>query len=336
MVVDISEKTDDFVKSGLTAWEIIRDYYAGFIPRIDAMLFPLFTFISVIFFTSKMAGRSEIIAILSSGISFRRFMRPYYVGGIILGALLWLGYQWVVPRANRKWGDFEKTYIDVNSSTNTNSSYKQNIYFRLDSNSYAGIKGYDTITKSGNHLFIQEFRNNRMVYNLRASSFSWVDSIGRWKLNNALERKINDRNEEVKLSPVLLKAINFTPTQLRTDDYLKDQMTTPVLNDFIQRERLRGSENLSSLLVERYNRDAIPVSVLILTIIGAVLASRKVRGGSGAHLAIGVVISVTYVLFGRLSVVFATKGDFPPWLAAWTPNILFGLLAIYLYRRAPK
>lgn len=336
VVVDISEKTDDFVKSGLSAWEIIRDYYAGFIPRIDAMLFPLFTFISVIFFTSKMAGRSEIIAILSSGVSFNRFMRPYIVGGILLAALLWLGYQWVVPRANRKWGDFEKTYIDVNSSTNTNTSYKQNVYFRLDSSTYAAIKGYDTITKSGNHLFIQSFRNNQMVYNLRASSFSWVDSTRQWRLNNVVERTINTKDEEVRFWQVLTRRIDFTPTQLRTDDYLKDQMTTPVLNEFIRREKLRGSENLSSLLVERYNRDAIPVSVIILTIIGAVLASRKVRGGSGAHLAIGVVISVTYVLFGRLSVVFATKGDFPAWLAAWTPNIIFGILALYLYRKAPK
>ena len=129
---------------------------------------------------------------------------------------------------------------------------------------------------------------------------------------------------------------SFKPIQLRTDEYLKDQMTTTELNQFIRLEKQRGSEGISALEVEKYNRDAIPASVLILTIIGVVLASRKVRGGSGAHLAIGVVISMVYVLFSRLSVVFATKGDFPAWLAAWSPNILFGLLAFYLYRRAPK
>ena len=130
VVVDISEKTDDFVKSKLGVWQIVRDYYFGFVPRIDAMLFPLFIFISVIFFTSKMAGRSEIIAILSSGVSFRRFMLPYLVGGTFLALLLWLGYQYVVPKANRKWGDFNKAYIDINMGiNNTNSSYQQNIYF---------------------------------------------------------------------------------------------------------------------------------------------------------------------------------------------------------------
>ncbi len=336
VVVDISEHTDDFVKSKLPVWRIITDYYFGFIPRIDAMLFPLFTFISVIFFTSKMAGRSEIVAILSSGVSFNRFLFPYLVGGLILTAILWSGYQYVVPKANLKWGNFEKNYVDVNKGVRTNVTYRQNIYFRIDSNTYAGIKGYDTISKTGNNFFIQQFSNHKLVYNLRAASFSWDTLKKRWLLNNVLERHINELGETVKMSVTLSKNYNFKPIQLRTDEYLKDQMTTPDLDAFIELEKSRGSEGLSTLLVERYNRDAIPASVLILTLIGVVLASRKVRGGSGAHLAIGVVISVVYVLFSRLSIVFATKSDFPAWLAAWTPNIIFGLLAVYLYYRAPK
>ena len=129
---------------------------------------------------------------------------------------------------------------------------------------------------------------------------------------------------------------NFKPLDLRKDDYLKDQMTTPDLNNFIKLEKMRGSEMLSTLQVERYNRDAIPVSVLILTMIGAILASKKVRGGSGSHMALGVVISVMYILFSRFSVVFATKGDFTPLVASWTPNLLFGMLAFYFYKKAPK
>jgi lipopolysaccharide export system permease protein len=337
VVVDISEKTDDFVKSQLSAWQIIRDYYFGFIPRIDAMLFPLFIFISVIFFTSKMAGRSEVIAILSSGVSFRRYLLPFLMGGTFLAILLWLGYQYVVPNANRKWGDFNKAYIDVNMGINNpNTTYQQNIYFRLDSNSYAGIKGYDTVTKSGSGLFIQKFKENKLIYNLRATNFNWDTATKKWLLTNVVERTLHSINETVKKSNSLLMQYNFKPSDLRKDDYLKDQMTTPDLDLFIKAEKERGSEDLSSLQVERYNRDAIPVSVFILTIIGVALASRRVRGGSGAHLAIGVVISVTYILFSRFSLVFATKGSFTPWLAAWTPNIIFGLLAFYLYKRAPK
>lgn len=336
VVVDISEKTDDFVQSQLPVSRIITDYYFGFIPRIDAMLFPLFVFIAVIFFTSKMAGRSEIIAILSSGVSFKRFLLPYLFGGILLSALLWAGYKYVVPNANRKWGDFEKKYIDGTPPSGSTGVYKQNLYFRIDSNTYASIKGYDTLTKTGNNFSLLRFTGNRLNYNMRAMNFNWDTASKKWVFNNVLERFVQDISETVRKSDRKYEKYNFKPIDLRKDDYLKDQMTTPDLEEFIRLERIRGSEMLNTLLVERYNRDAIPVSVLILTIIGAVLASRKVRGGSGAHLALGVVVSVMYILFSRFSIVFSSKGDFPPWLAAWTPNIIFGILAFYLYKLAPK
>lgn len=337
VVVDVSEHTDDFVKSKLPTWRIITDYYFGFIPRIDAMLFPLFVFIAVIFFTSKMAGRSEVIAILSSGVSYRRFMLPFVVAGLLLTALLWGGYQYVVPKANRIWGDFEKKYVDVNKGAhNPNTSYKQHMYFRLDSNSYVGIRGYDTISKSGVGLFIQSFKGSEMTYNLRSTTFSWDTSVNKWSLLSVTERFIKDKTEDVKLHPRLLMNYNFKPIDLRKDEYLKDQMPTPELDRFIALEKMRQSESLNTLLVERYNRDANPFSVLLLTIIGVSLASRKVRGGSGMHLAIGIILCVLYILFSRISVVFATKGSFSPWLAAWIPNIIYSFIALYLYKRAPK
>ncbi len=337
VVIDISEKTDDFTKSNLSAYQIMVQHYFGFIPRIDAMLFPLFVFISVIFFTSKMAGRSEVIAILSSGISYRRFMLPFIMGGVILSVLLWLGYQYVVPVANKKWADFEKKYVDSNGPANAaNSSYKQNIYFKLDQNTFVGIKGYDTISKMGTGFFIQKFIGNKLQYNLRATNFNWDTATASWKLQSVNERTLSDKNEIVVNSIEKKINYNFKPIDLRRDEYLKDQMSTPDLNAFIKMEKVRGSLMLSTLMVERYNRDAIPASVLILTIMGTALASRKVRGGSGAHIAIGVVLSMVYILFSRFSVVFATKGSFTPLLAAWLPNIIFGILAIYLYNRASK
>ncbi len=337
VVVDISEKTDDFVKSNLDAWQIFKEYYLGFIPRFDAMLFPLFVFISVIFFTSKMAGRSEIIAILSSGVSFRRFMVPYMVSALFLSLLLWLGYRSMVPKANEKFGNFNKNYVDVNKGMhNKNTSYLQNLYFRIDPVTYVGLRSYDTISKSGNGFFVDQFKNNKLQYNLRAASIMWDTGSKKWKLSNVLERHMDSLTERVVKNSNLLMNYNFRPLDLRKDEYLKDQMPTRELDDFIKREKMRHSEGLSDLLVERYNRDAIPVSVFILTIIGASLASRKLRGGSGAHLALGVIISVSYILFSRFSVVFATKGNFSPFMAAWLPNILFGLLAFYIYKKAPK
>ncbi|MFT3981088.1 MAG: LptF/LptG family permease [Ferruginibacter sp.] len=337
VVVDLSEHTDDFAKSGLTAWQIVTQYYFGFIPRIDAMLFPLFVFIAVIFFTSKMAGRSEVIAILSSGVSYKRFTVPFMAGGLILAAILWMGYQYVIPKANKIWGEFDKRYVEVNKGRySTNSSTKQHVYFKLDNNTYVGIRSYDTVPKSGSGFFVQRFKGNQLLYNLRANTFSWDTADKKWKLNMVFERDFHEKTETVKHYDNILMNYNFKPVDLGKDEYLKEQMSTPELNNFIQLEKMRGSETMSSLLVERYNRDAIPFSVLILTLIGVSLASRKVRGGSGLHLALGVFLCVIYILFSRVSLVFATKGNFSPWLAAWLPNIIFAFIAFYLYKKAPK
>ena len=338
VVVDISEKTDDFLKSKLSTWQIVTDYYVGFVPRIDAMLFPLFVFISVIFFTSKMAGRSEIVAILSSGVTFRRFLRPYLVGGIMLSILLWGSYQYLIPEANRKWSEFSKKYIDVNSviSSYGQSSYKQNLFFRDDPETYVSIKGYDTISRRGSNLSVNRFKDHQLIYNLRAEEFGWDSAQHCWQLQKVAERNVGSISETVTRRDSVPRRFHFDPSVLRKDNYLKDQLSTPQLNAFIRMERQRGSEMLNSLLVERYNRDAIPFSVIILTLIGAILASRKQRGGSGMHLALGVSLSMVYVLASRVTLVFATKGDFPAILASWLPNVLFGLLAWYLYRIAPK
>jgi len=336
VVIDTSEKTDDFHKSGLSFWAIIVQYHLGFIPRIDAMLFPLFVFIAVIFFTSKMAERTEVIAILSSGVSFRRFLFPYWLGSFILAVILWLTYQFVLPRANTIWGTFQAKYVDVNFGGNENKSLMQNYYFRMDPNTYAGLRSYDTASKLGNNFFIQEFKNNELIYNLRSENIIWDTAAKKWKLNNVQQRTFTGDKEIVKHYPSLLVNYNFKPMDLRRDEYLKDRLPTPELDHYIKMEEIRGSEGINALLVERYNRDAIPMSVIILTIIGATLASRKVRGGSGLHLAVGVLLSVLYILFGRFSLVFATKGSFTPFLAAWIPNILFGIIAYYLYRRVAR
>ena len=336
VIIDLSERTDDFAKTKLPALTIIQEYYFGFIPRIDALLFPLFVFLSVIFFTSIMAGRSEIIVILANGISFPRFLRPYFIGGILLSAFLWWCNQSFLPKANAKWANFSAKYIDESYAGIRNQSFINNYYFRLDSFSYAGIRYYDTISRTGNSFFMQTFRNNQLVYNLRAETLSWDSAAKKWKLTGISERYINGLHEELKQSPSRQMEYNFKPRDLQRDEYMKDKLTTKELNDYIRLEKLRGSEIVNTLMLEKNSRDAGPPSVLILTMIGAIIASRKIRGGSGFHLAIGVIISVLYILVGRFASVFAMKGNFDPVMAAWMPNIFFALLAYYLYRRAPK
>jgi lipopolysaccharide export system permease protein len=336
VVIDTSEKADDFVKSGLSSLQIIRRYHFGFIPHIIALIFPLIVFIAVIFFTSKMAGRSEIVAILASGTSYRRMLRPYIVGGALLAGLLWWSNRYIVPRANEIRGNFQAKYIDANSGYNASKSTSNFYYLREDSSTYIGMRYYDTASKTASSFFLVRFKNNNLVYNLRAETIRWDTITKGWILDNAVERIITGMKEQVNMIPTKPIKFNFKPKDLRKDEYLKDKLTTPELNEFIRLETLRGSEGLNALKVEAYRRDATPAAVLILTIIGAVVASRKIRGGSGFHLATGIIIGSVFILSDRFSSVFSVKGSLPAIVAAWIPNLLFALVAWWLYRRAPK
>lgn len=336
VVVDVSEKTDDFVKSGWSFSKIIIDYYAGFVPHIIALLFPLFVFIAVIFFTSKLAGRSEIIAILASGTTFGRFMRPYFISGIFLGGLLWYANQFVIPKAEVKRTFFEDKYVNANSSYNATFHQNPDIYFKIDSFTYAGVKNYDTAFKTGGPFFMNRVIDNQLVYNLRATTLRWDTTKNKWQLTNVVERTLNGLKEKVVSKNLETMNFNFKPFDLSRDEYAKDKLTTPELNHFIKLEELRGTEGLNALKIERYRRDATPVAVIILTMIGAIVASRKVRGGSGMHLAIGFITAAIFILMDRFSTIFSTKGNLPPLIAAWIPNIVFVFVAYYIYRKAPK
>lgn len=336
VVVDVSEKTDDFVRTGLGVRRIITLYYFGFIPHIIALLFPLFVFIAVIFFTSKMANKSEIIAILASGTSYMRWLRPYWIGGSLLCVLLWFANQYVVPRANQIRGAFEAKYIDGNNSYNALVASSSNIYLRVDSFTYAGIYSYDTLAKRGGPVFFYKVQNNLVTENMRADGISWDTATKKWRLEGLLERKLLPLSEKVNVE--MTKTMNFTfkPYDLSRDKYTKDKLTSPELDRFIRLEELRGSEGLNELKVERYRRDATCITVLLLTLIGAIVAGRKVRGGSGVHLAVGFMIAALFIITDRFSTIFSTKGDLPPLIAAWIPNMIFVFVVVYLYRTAPK
>ena len=336
VVVDVSEKTDDFVKSQLGVKKIITDYYFGFIPHIVALLFPLFVFISVIFFTSKMAGRSEIIAILASGTTFNRWLRPYWIGGSILAIMLWFANQYVVPRANQIRGNFEAKYIDGNNSYNALLNTSSNIYLRIDSFTYAGIYAYDTLTKRGGPVFLYTINGNKVVQNTRADVITWDTATRSWRLEAVIDRKLQPLQEQVSMEMTKKMNFNFKPYDLSRDKYTKDKLTSPELDRFIRLEELRGSEGLNDLKVERYRRDATCITVILLTLIGAVVAGRKVRGGSGVHLAVGFMTAALFIITDRFSTIFSTKGNLPPTIAAWIPNMLFVFVFIYLYRKAPK
>lgn len=337
VAVDSSEHTDDFVKSGLSTREIINQYYLGFVPWIWGLLYPLFVFIAVIFFTSKMALRSEVIAIIAAGTSYNRWLLPYVFGGIIFGTGLWFANRYGIPKANEIKSAFQSTYIDNPTRSNSSSLICTRCFYkRLDSVTYIGIKNYDTATRSASPFFMEKIRNNLVFYNMRAQRIEWDTARKNWKLTGVTERTIDGMKETLKETSSMNLDMPIKPEELRSDEYLKDKLTTPELVKFIETEKLRGREGLEAFEVERHRRTATPVTVVLLTIIGAIIAGRKTRGGSGLHLAIGIGLAALFILSDRFSTVFAVKGEMPPMLAAWLPNLVFLLILFLFYRRAPK
>jgi len=336
VAVDRSEHTEVFVKTGLNSKEILTQYYFGFIPYIWGLLFPLFVFIAVIYSTSRMAIRSEIIAILASGTSFNRFLRPFFIGGLFLAGLLYIASREFIPRGNEIRSNFQVKYIDKNDPMKTIGTYQDTWYRRSDSNSYVGIKYYDSSQKYAGGFFMYRTKGEKVIYNLRAETMRWDTAKKNWLLTKAFERILNDKSEKIKNYDTLNINLNIKPEDLRQDYYLKDKLTTSQLKQFIKMEELRGTEGLNTLKVEQYRRSATAVSVLLLTMIGAVIASRKTRGGSGLHIAVGFTIASLFIITDRFSTTFSVKGDFPPLIAAWLPNLIFLLVGVWLYKKSPK
>ncbi len=256
-VVDASEKADDFVKSGQSGYYILTKYFAGFIPFIISMIFPLMVFIAVILFTSKMAGRSEIVAILAGGIKFNRLLRPYLIGAVFLAAVFWYATQYLIPKANVLRANFQSTYIDSKSSYEIGQylSKGSSVYLRIDSNTYGGMRNYDTVAKAAyGGFFMDRLKGTDIIYNLRAQMMRWDTAVKKWRLERVMERHINGINEKLKSLDTMYIDLKIKPEEIRFDKYLKDKLTTPELRRYIMLEEMRGTEGLNDYKVELFKR----------------------------------------------------------------------------------
>lgn len=339
MAVDSSEKAGSFSKAGLTRADVIREYYPAFIPYIWGLMFPIFVFIAVIFFTSRMAMQSEIIAVLASTVSYNRFLRPYLIGGLLLAVFLWFGNRSFIPNANAKRSEFHKKYMGQDyfyvGSENYGSCYSC-FYRRIDTNTFVALKDFNPDTKIAYGFSLQKIKDEKVIYNLRSDIIRWDTVKNKWQLIKARERIIDSMGETIHQHDSLVIDMSLKPEELKRDETLKDKLTSGQLKSYIKQEEMRGTEGLNALKVEHYRRTATPYAVLLLTMIGAVLASRKTRGGSGLHIALGIVIAAFFVLSDRFSTVFSIKGNFPPLIAAWLPNMAFTFVAWLFYRMTPK
>lgn len=331
VVFDMSEKIDDFIEKEAPLNAILFSYYLNFIPYFVNLFVYLFTFIAVIFFTSKMASGSEVIAILSSGISFWRFLWPYFLSAVFLGIMSFYLANFLIPRTNKKMMAFEKVYV-----RNPYQYREKDIHMQIMPGTFVYLESYNNQANTGYKFSLEQFKDNRLVYKLNADQIVW-DSVTRiWKIKNYFIRK-TDRNNEILLNgKVKDTIINMNPADftLILDDI--KTMNFSELRAFIAKEKLKGSMNIKDYEVEKHKRIAFPFATIVLTLIGVSISSRKMRGGIGMHLGLGIAITFTFILFLQISTVFATRGNLTPWLAVWIPNIIFGILGIYLVRVAPK
>jgi len=331
IIFDISEKIDDFLEHELSVKAIIFDYYLNFIPYFGNLFSPLFIFISVIFFTSKMANDSEVIAILNSGMSFSRFLKPFIIVSIILGILSFLLGNFIIPPSNSKRIDFENKYL-----RNKYYSNKKNIHIQILPNQYIYMQSYNSKREIGYKFTIEKFDDNKLISKLK-SDYAQYDSINNvWQINNYEIREFKDKKQIIKKGILMDTTINLHPSEFTKRKSLVETMNFFELNNYIKREEMRGSEQLISHKIEKHKRIAFPFSSIILTLIAVAIASRKIRGGIGMHLGIGIIIAFTYILFMQISTTFAINSNLDPKLSVWIPNLLYIILSLILLNKAQK
>jgi lipopolysaccharide export system permease protein len=334
VVIDFSEKINRFIDAELSISKIVGEYYLNFIPWINGMMWPLFSLIAVIFFTSRMAKNSEIVAFLSSGISFNRLMVPYLISASLIAGVLWLGKNYFIPYNCKIKNDFESEYLKKNSKKTLNND----IHFFLNPSEKIYIRYYRKSDTTAQSFRLEGFKNNRLASVLKAEKLVFKEQPNVWTLKNYTRRTFEGLDESylVAKGEELDTTLDLTPEDFVRNTKLMENMTTVDLEDYIHRERERGLGDAKSFLIEKHMRNSQPFTILILTIIGFALSSRKVRGGMGLHLAIGVILGACFVIVSKFAATFSNNLSLSPALGAWFPNIIFTFLALFIVRQSQK
>jgi lipopolysaccharide export system permease protein len=325
VVVDFTEKLEDFIDKKAPLQKIIFDYYFNFIPYINGILAPLFIFIAVIFFTSRLSNRSEVISILANGVSFRRFLMPYVACGLCLSILLWYANNYFIPNRNKTRVAFEEQYI-LNRFENKN----RNIHFQISANEYVYVESFNSFDSIGYKFGYEKYNGKNLIYRLRADRIEWNTKTKNWKAIHCFVRNINNMHESIQeVSTLDINGI-FTVADFTRGRLYKETMTTPEMWRFIQTEKQRGTGKLEVYELEAYTRSALAFSIIIFTLIGVAVSYRKVRGGMGLNLVIGFIISGLYVVMQQFAKTFTTNANLPAFWGVWIPNIFFMIVAIAL------
>lgn len=333
VLFDYVEKVDDFTELHAPLKAVIFDYYLNFIPYFINQFSCLFTFIACIFFTSKLAYQTEIVAMLSGGMSFRRLMWPYFLGALIIGALSLVMNLWLIPVTQQNIVDFEANYI----KRRQNVQFDRHIYRQIEPGTFAYIRGYQHKSQRAAFFALEEYDKGTMVRSLEAADVKFDPETKRWSAPRYTMREFDSLEVETFTQYRNLDTlINLEVTELGRINELIKTMNIHALNDFIEQQRAKGSDAINMIQVEQHARYAYPLGTFILTLIAVSLSSRKVRGGTGLHIGVGIALCFSYILFYRFFEEFAKSGSLPAGVAIWAPNLIYLIIGVYLYRKAPK
>jgi len=332
IIFDISERLGDFVDKNAPLKEIVFNYYGNFVPYFMNMLSPLFVFITIIFFTTKLASHSEVIAVLAGGISFRKFLYPYFLSAAIIATMSMVLGLYIIPPANKERLAFSETYIK-DKYVNTD----RNIHFQLSPGNYVYLESFNSWDNVAYRFTLETIEGHRVLSRLQARSAAWNESIQGWTLRDYTMRNMEDGREVFVKGRSKDTIINLTLEDLNRRDNAVEAYNSRELNELIETQKMRGDRRIIYSQIEKQTRLALPFSAFILTLIGVSLSSQKRRGGGmGLNIAIGLILSFTYILFLRFSQMFVHAGVLPPWIALWMPNVIYSVIAFILYRMAPK
>ena len=335
VIFDFNEKIDKLTQSQAPVQKIIFDYYVNFVPYFANLFSPLFVFIAVIFFTSKLADNSEIIAMKSTGMSFRRLLRPYMFSAALIALTTYLLGAYVIPQSNVARVNFENRYI----KKKTDITSVDNVQMQVDTGVVAYITHFDNVTKSGYGFSLDKFVDKKLVSHLTAQSIQYDTLSDRrfsWTLRQYKIRTLKGMREKLESGQKLDTIIVMEPKDFFYVRGQQETMTVPELDEFIDRQKLRGAAGVSTFEVEYHKRFATPFAAFILTLIGVSLSCEKRKGGMGASIGVGIALSFTYILFQTVSATFAINAGWPAMFSVWLPNIIFALIAAVLYRRTPQ
>ena len=330
VVFDLTEKMDDFFENQVSLKEVILDYYLNFIPYYMNMFSPLFIFISVIFFTSKLAGNSEVIAILASGVSYHRFILPYAISATFLFVMSFVLTGYIIPPASEKMLTFQDKYIQRFTRENA-----RNIQMEVEPGTILYIESFQKKSQVGYRASLEHFEGKKLTMRITADRITY-DSAYNWHLDKYIRRDFDGMYETLSRGDRLDTIIPVLPKELFYTAENAQMMPNPELKEYIDRQRQRGSGNVQAFETEWWKRWASPIGAFIMTLLGVTLSSKKVRGGMGKNLGIGITLSALYILFSTVSTTFSVSGVMSPFMSVWIPNFVFLGIGIFLYIRVSK